>query len=103
MTRVIPEGAFLFKEGLYVIETNLVLAGTNIIRWELYSADGWCFYDLEQQENYDEEGNLLPENERVYAQYMVMPKDEQYVTDNIISVPVQEGFEILGNGNDQTA
>lgn len=102
MTRTIPEGAFLYKEGLYIVETPLALNGIAITRWELYSAEGWCFYDSEQAENYVDGivgGELLPENQRIYAQYMVMRKDEAYVTNNIISVPVQEGFEIVSAGN----
>lgn len=98
MAREIPEGAFLYKEGLYILETSLVLNGTSIIKWELYSAEGWCFYDLAIPENYDEEGNLKPANERVYAQYKIMPKDEEYVTNNIISVPVEDGYEIVSVG-----
>lgn len=103
MTRIIPDGAFLYKEGLYIVETPLVLGGIAITRWELYSAEGWCFYDLQDAENYvDGEvgGELLPENQRLYAQYLVMRKDEDYVTNNIIPVPVQEGFEIVSVSND---
>lgn len=99
MARIIPEGAFLFKEGLYIVETNLTLAGMAITKWELYAADGWCFYDLTIPENYDEEGNLVPEAQRVYYQYSIMRKDEQYVTDNIICVPVQDGYEIVSVNN----
>jgi hypothetical protein len=103
MARVIPNGAFLYKEGLYIVESEITVAGNAITKWELYSAEGWCFYDLEQPENWvDGEvgGTLVPENQRVYAQYMIMAKDEEYVTNNIISVPVQEGFEIVSVGND---
>jgi hypothetical protein len=104
MQRTIPEGAFLYKEGLYIVETNIVVFNRPIVKWELYSAEGWCFYDLEQPENYDEEGNLLPAEQRVYAQYMIMQKNEDYVTNNIISVPVEEGYEIVSVGsNNQTA
>lgn len=95
VTREIPETAFLYKEGLYIVETQLILSDIPIIKWELYSADGWCFYDLQQPENYDEDGNLLSSEQRLYAQYMIMCKDEEYVTSNIISVPVQEGYEII--------
>ena len=94
--RTIPNGAFLYKEGLYVYEYTSTMGSLSITIWELYSADGWCFYDLTQSENYVDGivgGELVPENERVYAQYMTMRKDEAYVTDNIISVPVQEGYE----------
>ena len=94
MARVIPEGATLIKEGLYVYEYESTLGSSTITIWELYSADGYCFYDLEIPENYDEEGNLKPANERVYYQYSIMRKDEDYVANNIISVPIEEGYEI---------
>ena len=101
MPRVIPEGAFLYKEGLYIHEYDVTMGSMTITKWNLYSAEGWCFYDLTQPENYDEEGNLLPPENRIYAQYMTMRKNEQYVTDNIISVPVEEGYEIVSvGGND---
>lgn len=105
--RTIPNGAFLYKEGLYVYEYTSTMGALSITIWELYSADGYCFYDLTQSENYVDGivgGELVQENERVYAQYMTMRKDEAYVTDNIISVPVQEGYEIVsvGTNNHET-
>lgn len=99
MPRIIPEGAFLYKEGLYIFEKQMHVGALSWTVWELYSADGWCFYDLTQVENYDEEGNILPENQRIYAQYMTMRKDEEYVTNNIVSVPVKDGYEIVSVGN----
>lgn len=95
MTRNIPINAIRIKDGLLVVETNLTIANRLITKWELYAEDGWCFYDLTIPENYDEEGNLRAETERVYYRYTVMRKDEQYVTDNIIAVPIQDGFEIV--------
>ena len=105
MARTIPEGAFLFKEGLYIYEKNVTAGSLSWTVWELYSADGWCFYDLTIPENYDEEGNLLPAEDRVYAQWASMRKNEEYVTNNIISVPVQDGYEIVsvGGNNHETA
>lgn len=87
MTRAIPKGAFLYKEGLYILETNLLLAGRPVIKWELYSAEGWHFYDLQVLENYDEEGNLVPAEQRLYHTYMIMQRDADYVSKNIISIP----------------
>lgn len=101
MARVIPEGAFLYKEGLYIYEETITMGSMTITSWDLYSAEGWCFYDLQQPENYVDGiigGELVPEDERVYAQFAMMPKDEAYVTNNIISVPVQEGYEIVSVG-----
>ena len=90
MTTTIPENAFLFKEGLYIVETNITVAGRPLVKWELYAANGYHFYDLEIPENYDEDGKLRPENERVYYDYSIMPKNEEYVRENIISVPIEE-------------
>ena len=105
MARTIPDGAFLYKEGLYIVETPMSVGSLNWVVWELYSVEGYCFYDLTQPENYDEDGNLLPAEQRVYAQYMTMRKNEEYVTNNIISVPVEEGYEIVsvGDTNHETA
>ena len=103
MVRIIPANAFFYKEGLYIVETEITVAGISITKWELYSAEGWCFYDLTQPENYvdgDTSGELVPENQRVYAQYMIMETNEQYVTDNIVCVPVQPGYEIVSAGGD---
>lgn len=101
MIRPIPETAFLFKEGLYIDEYDRTVGSLSWTVWNLYSAEGWCFYDLAQSENYvkgDVTGDLLPPENRVYAQYMTMRKNEQYVTDNIICVPVEEGYEIVSVG-----
>lgn len=95
MARPIPAGAVQIQEGLYLYEFESTLGTITRTIWELYSADGYCFYDLQIPENYDEEGNLLPPSQRVYAQYKIMPKNEEYVANNIISVPVEEGYEIV--------
>lgn len=95
MERVIPKSVFQFKEGLLIAETNLTVANRPFTKWELYAEDGWCFYDLTIPENYDEEGNLRAETERVYYRYSIMRKGEQYVTDNIIAVPIQDGYELV--------
>lgn len=101
MSRTIPEEAFLYKEGLYIHERIITLGSLTRTAWDLYSAEGWCFYDLQQPENYDEEGNLLPAEDRVYAQFMTMTKDEYYVTNYIICVPVEDGYEIVSAGSNQ--
>lgn len=103
MARTIPENAFLFKENLYIVETEIVVANRPITKWEVYTPEGYCFYDLDDECNYDEEGNLLPETERMYYQYMITVKNEERFRDRIIVVPVQEGFEIANTGNHETA
>lgn len=93
MVRPIPEGATLIQEGLYLHEVEKTIAGRPFISWYLYSAEGYCFYNLTVAENFDEEGNLVPPEDRVYAQYSIVP----YNTDLsiFVSVPVQEGYEIV--------
>ena len=89
--KTMPYGAFLYKEGLYIYEKQMNVGSMSWTIWELYSAYGWHFYDLTQPENYIDGvvgGELVPENDRVYSQYMIMRKDEQYVTDNIIPMPI---------------
>lgn len=86
MTKVIPRNAFLYKEGLYIVESVVPLGNMTRTKWELYAADGWSFYDLQSEENYDGDGNLLPLEDRIYAQYMIMTKDEAYVANNIVPI-----------------
>lgn len=93
MTRTIPSHAFPYKEGLYINEYTLSAGGRTWTVWELFASHGYCFYDLQIPENYDDSGSLRPENERVYYTYAKMHKDEAYVTNNIIPVPFKEGYE----------
>ena len=89
----IPETAFLCKEGLYINEYDRTMGSLTWTVWELFADSGYCFYDLQIPENYDEEGNLKPLNQRVFYTYSKMPKDEQYVTDNIVVVLESEVSE----------
>lgn len=91
----IPEDAFNYKEGLYIAQKEMSAGALNWTVWELFSDTGWCFYDLTQPENYDDSGNLLPENQRQYARYCIMRKNEEYVTKNIICVPIKSDYEII--------
>lgn len=100
MERIIPEGAFLIKEGLYVHERSFKVGDQSFTAWDLYSADGWCFYDLQQAENYVDGnigGELVSEAERVYSRFAIMPKDEQYVTNYIIPAPIIENDKVVDN------
>jgi hypothetical protein len=94
MTITIPEDSILIKTGLYCHEYTVTVGEITKTIWELFSEDGYCFYDLQQPENYDDEGTILPANQLVYARYMKMPANEQYVTNNIVSVPIQNDYSI---------
>lgn len=101
--REIPEGAELLQTGLYVHRYERTILGQVYLTGALYSSEGYCFYDLEQAENYDEEGNLLPAEQRVYIQYQTLAtsgasKTNEELNQIYISVPVQDGFEIVSVG-----
>ena len=95
MTRNIPDNTIIIKEGLRVAESLVTIGNKSVYKWELYAEEGKCFYDLTIPENYDEEEVLRPENERVYYQYMIMPKDPDYVQNNIIVVDYNEDYELV--------
>jgi hypothetical protein len=87
--------AFIIKEGIKVVEKLVSIGSKSVYKWELYAEEGKCFYDLTIPENYDEEEILRPENERVYYRYMIMPKDEEYVQNNLIVVDYNEDYELV--------
>ena len=91
----IPENARLIKEGLYCNEYQVTFGIITYMVWELFSAEGYCFYDLTQPENYDEEGNLLPPEQCVHAKYMKMRANQEYVDTNIICIPCEHDYDII--------
>ena len=105
-TRYIPESAILIQTGLYLNETPVTINGTAYIYRELYSAEGYCFYN-KNDEIYDDEGSLLAEEDitpemREYAQYASLSgayTTIEQINAVYVSVPVQEGFEIVSVGN----
>lgn len=93
MARTIPEGAVEIQTGLYLYESTFIMGGVEYTRRELYSAEGYCFYEVDQPENYDEEGNLLPPEDRIYAQYAILAQSlntVELINAMFISVPVEE-------------
>lgn len=104
MARPIPDGSVEIQTGLWMHEYNLVLAGNTYLKRDLYSAEGYCFWQVSNTENYDAEGNLLPESERMYAQYAGLAISMsswtyEQLNAEFISVPVQEGYEIVSVPN----
>lgn len=98
----IPEGAVEIQTGLYWYVVERVISGITRRFGYLYSAPGYCFYETTQPENYDEEGNLLPPEQRVYATYASVPVTADLSV--FVSVPVEEGYEIVSAGsNTQTS
>lgn len=97
--REIPEGSVEVQTGLWAYEKTVSLGSMTRVMYYLYSSEGYCFYLISDPANYDEDGNLLPENERVYAQYMVSGYSTiDQINADVVSVPVQPGYEIVSAG-----
>lgn len=94
--REIPAGAVEIQTGLYWHTVDKVIGGNTYTFGYLYSAEGYCFYDITQPENYDEEGNLKPANGRVYATYASVPVSTDLTI--FVSVPYEEGYEVVSAG-----
>lgn len=100
--REIPATAVEVQTGLWADLRTLTLGNMTRVRYELYSAEGYCFYDLTDPACYvdgDITGELLPENERVYAQYhLTTCTTIEQINARFVSVPVQDGYEIVSVG-----
>lgn len=97
--RPIPEGSVEIQTGLWAAENHYTFNGQPRIRYDLYSSEGYCFWEVQQPENYDEEGNLLPLEQRVFAQYARTAYTSiDALNEAFISVPVQDGYEIVSAG-----
>ena len=95
--REIPEGSVEIQTGLYAHLYTYTVGGATRTRYNLYSAEGYCFYQLSQPENFDEEGNLKPANERVYATFAMCPPilSIEDINADFVSVVAEEGYEIV--------
>lgn len=89
----IPFGSIEVQVGLYAYAKTLTFGGVERRYYDLYSAEGYCFYL--PKNNIDEDGGLLPENERVYYQYMSTAwQNVLDINANVVSVLVREVYEI---------
>lgn len=52
------------QKGLLLEEYPITIAGVTYNRRKLHSANGYHFYDIDQPENYDEDGKL--KDDKVY-------------------------------------
>ena len=94
--RPIPEGSIEVQTGLWAFFNSFPVGETTYSRYVLYAAEGYCFYNLRQSENFDEEGNLLPANERTYATYALTTcTTAEQINARFVSVPREEGYNVL--------
>ena len=102
--REIPEGSVEIQVGLWLYEYTRTIGGTTYTFRKLYSAEGYCFWEVNQPENYvdgDVNGELLPLEQRVFAQYAALAQSYttvEQINADFISVPVQDGYEIVSVG-----
>lgn len=89
----IPADSVEIQAGLYAQLRTVTVGGTTYIGYNLFSAEGYCFYWLSHPENYDEEGNLKPENERSYATFMASAyKSIEEINKDVISVDASKSI-----------
>ena len=95
----IPEGSVEVQTGLWASEHHYTVGGVYKMRYNIYSSEGYCFWEVNQPENYDREGNLKPEDQRVYATFCsTVCRKIDAINENFISVPYQEGYEVVSAG-----
>jgi hypothetical protein len=95
MVRQIPLGSIEIQVGLWAYLHSFTVGGVTRSYYKLYSAEGYCFYYVDQPENYDEEGKLKAPTERVYAQYCTCMYPFEEINQHYVSVPVEDGYEIV--------
>ena len=87
MAREIPEGSVEIQTGLYLYTQDLTIGGVAYTFRELYSSDGYCFYE-----------NHLAEEERIYMQWCSVSQllnTVEKINAWFTSVPIEEGMEIV--------
>ena len=96
MAVAIPEGSIEIQSGLFAILVPLIFNGIDRSHYNIHSSDGYCFYNVNQPENYDEDGNLKPENQRVYLRVCYTAyRNIDDLNANFVSVPIKDEYEIV--------
>lgn len=97
MIKTIPSTAILVQEGLYLNTTPFKVGSAVYTRRELYSKEGYCFYN-KTVEVYDEKGDVIPSeqvknSQRTHMQYACLGLADD--VDNYVSVPCDGDCEIV--------
>ena len=101
--RQMPKGSVEIQKGIWLYTTEKVLSGKTYTLKYLYSSNGYCFYDGEE-EIYEEESKLSQNDEvkttqRTYHQYMSLGVNASQLTttqisNRFISVVIDTSYEI---------
>lgn len=87
------------QEGLLLEQYTKVIAGKEYIFRKLQAKEGYHFYNTQQPENYDDEGNLLPAEQRVYSQEATLANSQtnwtyEQINKQFVSIPIVKEYEI---------
>lgn len=102
MEHTIPEGSVEIQTGLWAYLRTFTYAGVSHSVYDIYSSDGYCFWDVNQAENYYEDGTLRPPTERMYYRvtYGCFESTIEGLNATYISVPIEEGFVLVNSIDD---
>ena len=84
MAREIPSTAVEIQTGLWLYSYNKTIGGTEYTFRELYSSEGYCFYDIRD-----------PEEDRGYYQWCSLGMADS--PNNYVSIPLTEDIIVAGN------
>ena len=93
--RPIPEGSVEIQSGLWAHLRTFAIAGVTYNKYSLYSADGYCFWHTGTPENYDENGSIVPMEDRIFYQYASTAYGTiDDLNANFFSVPIEDGINL---------
>ena len=97
--RQIPTGSVEIQNGLWLYTTEKVLSGKTYTLKYLYSSNGYCFYDDEEEIYEEENKDEVKTTQRTYHQYMSLGVNASQLTttqisNRFISVVIDTSYEI---------
>lgn len=94
--RPIPNDAVEIQTGLWASVHSFTASGKTYSFYDIYSSEGYCFWEVQQPENYSERGMLLPLEQREYVTYMRTGyRTIEELNENFESVQYKDGYEIV--------
>lgn len=94
MVREIPKGSIEVQKGLWLYSKTKIILGQTKTLYELYSSEGYCFYDKSQEMVQQNNENESEDKTHIFWQWMSLGFDNN--TSMYVSIPISEMPE---NGN----
>ena len=85
----IPENSTEIQPGLWLYSYDRIIGGNTYNFKQLFSSEGYHFWEVSQPENYDENGDLRPLEERSFATWASLSigyKTIEQINENFISI-----------------